>query len=62
MLRTNKKLEGFAPENELNRKNYTRIIKEQSGEAEFELMRQKYGNDKVYLWVKQNQEKDNANR
>lgn len=59
MSQANKKLESFAPPSELNRSNYKRIIAGKSDEAEFELLRQKYGDAKVYLWIKENQD---ANR
>lgn len=56
MAQTNKKLENLAPPSELNRSNYQRIINGKSDEAEFELLRQKYGDDRVYLWIKENQD------
>jgi len=54
----NKAIQNMSPENELNRKNYNRIVKG-NNEAEFEVLRNKYGDDKVYLWIKENQD---ANR
>ncbi len=53
-------MEKYAPVNELTRRKYTGLMGNPSGEAELQVLRDKYGDDKVYNWVKRNQERDNG--